>query len=67
MKTWKAGGRLMVNKNTWFAHKHRDFARSHNEGTKENPWKREESWAYSLSLWEDYFVKELKPKWQKES
>ena len=25
MKTWKQGGKLMVNKNTWFAHKHRSF------------------------------------------
>lgn len=28
-KTWKAGGKLMVNKNTWFAHKHRSFNRTH--------------------------------------
>lgn len=64
MKTWQAGGQLMVNKNTWFAHKHRNFARTHQEGTKENPWKRESSWAYSLSLWEDYYNKELRPKWK---
>jgi len=29
-KTWKAGGKLMVNKNTWFAHKHVSFPRTHN-------------------------------------
>lgn len=28
-KTWRAGGKLMVNKRTWFAHKHRDFNRTH--------------------------------------
>lgn len=28
-KTWAAGGKLMVNKNTWYAHKHRDFNRTH--------------------------------------
>jgi hypothetical protein len=36
-KTWKAGGKLMLNKNTWHAHKHRSFARTHNNGTEENP------------------------------
>jgi glycosyltransferase involved in cell wall biosynthesis len=29
-KTWAAGGKLMLNKKTWFAHKHRGFNRSHN-------------------------------------
>jgi glycosyltransferase involved in cell wall biosynthesis len=29
-KTWKAGGKLMLNKKTWYAHKHRDFNRTHN-------------------------------------
>lgn len=28
-KTWAAGGKLMVNKNTWYAHKHRGFNRTH--------------------------------------
>ena len=64
MQTWKAGGKLMVCKSTWFAHKHRSFARSHNEGTKENPWKREDSWKGALDLWEDYYIKELKIKWK---
>ncbi len=62
-KTWKAGGQLMVNKNTWHAHKHRDFARTHNNGTKENPSNNEASWAYSLSVWRDYYEKEIIPKW----
>lgn len=62
-KTWKAGGKLMVNKNTWHAHKHRDFPRTHNNGTKENPSNNEACWAYSLSVWGDYFEKEIKPKW----
>lgn len=67
MKYWRAGGRLMVNKNTWFAHKHRDFSRTHQEGTKENPWIREKSWTYALSQWEDFYNKELKPKWENTS
>lgn len=62
-KTWKAGGKLMVNKKTWHAHKHRDFPRTHNNGTKENPSNNEACWAYSLKVWEDYYNKEVKPKW----
>ena len=63
-KTWKAGGRLMVNKSAWFAHKHRSFPRTHNMGTKENPANAESGWAYSLSVWENYYLNEIKPKWQ---
>jgi glycosyltransferase involved in cell wall biosynthesis len=62
-KTWQAGGKLMVNKNTWFAHKHRSFPRTHNSGTKENPSKSEEGFAYCLSVWKDYYEKEIRPKW----
>jgi glycosyltransferase involved in cell wall biosynthesis len=54
-KTWKAGGKLMVNKNTWHAHKHRDFKRTHNNGTEENPAKCDEGYAYALKVWEPYF------------
>lgn len=63
-KTWIAGGKLMVNKNTWHAHKHRDFPRTHNNGTKENPSNNEDCWTYSLSVWEDYYEKEVRPKWK---
>ncbi len=62
-KTWKAGGKLMLNKNTWFAHKHWKFPRTHQEGTPENPTQRAESWKYTLETWGDYFLKEIKPKW----
>lgn len=62
-KTWKAGGKLMINKNTWFAHKHRSFSRTHNNGTPENPSKNEQCWAYSLSQWRDYYENEIKPMW----
>lgn len=62
-KTWKAGGKMMVNKNTWHAHKHRDFPRTHNNGTKENPSNNEACWKYSLDLWKDYYINEIKPKW----
>ncbi len=58
-KTWQNGGKLMVNKNTWYAHKHRDFPRTHNEGTKENPTNKLEGWQYALDKWSAYF-EELK-------
>lgn len=54
-KTWKAGGKLMVNKNTWHAHKHRDFPRTHNNGTPENPANQEKGYANSLKIWEPYY------------
>lgn len=65
MKYWKAGGRLMLNKNTWFAHKHRSFSRTHNNGSKENPAKQNEGYTYSLEQWEEYYINELTPRWQK--
>jgi glycosyltransferase involved in cell wall biosynthesis len=62
-KAWKSGGRLMLNKNTWFAHKHRSFARTHNNGSPENPAKCEDGYAYSLSQNKDYYLNEICPKW----
>lgn len=58
-KTWKAGGKLMLNKNTWFAHKHRSFPRTHNYGRAEAT----PGWTYSLNLWRDYYENEIRPKW----
>ncbi len=62
-KTWKAGGKLVVNKLTWFAHKHVDFPRTHQNGTPQNPAQPEKSFAYALSKWKDYFESEIKPEW----
>ncbi len=62
-KTWKMGGKLVVNRGTWFAHKHRDFPRTHQEGSPENPSNREASWRYALSVWKDYYLNEIVPKW----
>ena len=62
-KTWKAGGKMMLNKNTWFAHKHRSFTAGRHEGTKDNSSLRNESGLYSLSVWKDYYINEIKPKW----
>jgi glycosyltransferase involved in cell wall biosynthesis len=61
-KTWKAGGKLMVDKNTWHAHKHRSFPRTHNNGTPENPSNNEACWKYSLEQWEPYY-NELQKTW----
>jgi glycosyltransferase involved in cell wall biosynthesis len=66
-KTWKAGGRLIVSKKTWFAHKHRKFVQGRHEGTKENPSLRGsnfESGQYALKVWRDYYEKEIKPRWK---
>jgi len=63
-KLWKAGGKLMINKNTWHAHKHRSFPRTHNNGTKENPSNNEQCFKYSLEQWQEYFEKEIKSKWK---
>lgn len=62
-KTWKAGGKMMLNKNTWFAHKHRSFVKGRHEGTKENSSLRGESGLYALKVWKDYYEKEVRPKW----
>lgn len=64
-KTWKNGGKLMVNKNTWHAHKHRDFPRTHNNGSPENPSNNEQCFDYALSVWEDYYEKDIKPRQDK--
>ncbi len=57
-KTWRAGGRIMLNKNTWFAHKHRKFPRTHSYSTK----RAEPEWKYSIDTWiSDY--NELKTRW----
>lgn len=59
-KTWQAGGALMVNKNTWHAHKHRSFPRTHNYGSAEAI----PGWKYSYELWKDYYEKEIKSRWE---
>ena len=61
-KTWKAGGKLVVNKLTWFAHKDVHFPRTHQNGTKKNPANPEKSFAYALKQWENYY-REILPEW----
>jgi glycosyltransferase involved in cell wall biosynthesis len=63
-KTWKAGGKLMLNRNTWFAHKHYSFTRTHQNGTPENPANNEAGYRYAIETWGDYYNQEIKPKWK---
>jgi hypothetical protein len=65
MKYWQAGGRLMLNKNTWFAHKHRTFKRTHNGGSPENRANCDQGYSHALKVWQDYYINELQPKWKK--
>ena len=60
-KTWKAGGHMMVNKNTFFAHKHVSFPRTHQHSTADA--ERETRAFYEE--WQDYYRNEIKPKWRK--
>lgn len=62
-KTWKAGGKLLVTKKTWFAHKHVSFPRTHNQGTAENPARCDEGYAYALKTWGPYYKEVIRPKW----
>jgi hypothetical protein len=58
-KLWKAGGKLLVDINTWHAHKHRSFSRTHNNGTTENPANCEYSFSQMIKIWGPYY-EELK-------
>ena len=63
-KTWQAGGKMMLNKNTWFAHRHRSFVKHRHEGTEENSSLRGQSGLYALSVWKGYYESEVRPKWK---
>jgi len=63
-KTWQAGGRMMLNKRTWHAHRHRKFGRFHNNGTSENPSNNDAGYMYAIKVWGDYYEKEIRPKWK---
>lgn len=59
-KTWKRGGKMMVNKNTWYAHKHCRFKRSHNYGSQDG----DPHIDYCYNTWIDYYNQVIKPKWK---
>lgn len=58
-KTWKAEGKLMVNKKTWFAHKHVSFPRTHAYGNSDYY----PNLKYSHDLWRPYYEK-IKAQWK---
>lgn len=58
-KTWKAGGKMMLNKNTWFAHKHYTFPRTHKYGSQS----QEPKIGYCIKTWGEFYEKEIVPKW----
>lgn len=60
MKTWQAGGELVLNKNTWYAHKHRDFNRTHDYPNKLS----RASWDHALAVWGDYYHTVVEPRWK---
>jgi glycosyltransferase involved in cell wall biosynthesis len=60
-KTWQAGGKMMLNKNVWYAHKHRNFKRTHNYGGD----LANASFTHAINVWKDYYVNEVRPKWFK--
>lgn len=62
-KTWKAGGKMMLNKNTWHSHRDKSFGRTHNTHDKENPANCDAGYKYCLDTWKDYYEQEIKPKW----
>jgi glycosyltransferase involved in cell wall biosynthesis len=62
-KTWKAGGKMMLNTGAWYAHKHRSFSRTHNNGTSDNPANCDSGYAYALSVWEPYYQQVIRPQW----
>lgn len=57
-KTWQAGGKLMVNKGTWFAHRWKRFNRTHYyPAVRAAP-----EWQYALDKWRNTY-EEIKTKW----
>lgn len=54
LKTWLGGGKVMVNKNTWYAHRHRKFPRTYQGNRKEI----EAGNKYSMEYW-------LSNRWEK--
>ena len=64
-KVWQVGGKLMLNKNTWYAHKAKEFPRTHHYPMA----KADASFMYAIEQWGDYYNENVKPKikqWEKE-
>lgn len=59
-KTWKLGGKMMINKNTWYAHRHNKFPGTHRITHSE----QKNNLQTFHDDWKDYYHNEIKPKWQ---
>ena len=57
-KTWRAGGKLMLNKNTWYAHKAKEWPRTHHYSAK----KANASFKYGLEQWKGFYEEYVVPK-----
>lgn len=57
-KTWKAGGKLMLNRKTWYAHKFRGFPRTHNYPSH----LARESWDYAIKVNGQYYKDVIYPR-----
>jgi len=57
-KTWQAGGKLMLNKKTWYAHKHRSFSRTHNINREDS----QRSFDYALKVWTQHYEEVTRPR-----
>jgi glycosyltransferase involved in cell wall biosynthesis len=55
-KTWEAGGKLMLSKKAWYAHRHRSFPRTHGYPRSKARWE----WLYALNKWYEVYVEERK-------
>jgi glycosyltransferase involved in cell wall biosynthesis len=58
MKTWEAGGKLMVNKHAWYAHKHRSFNRTHNVPREE----ADRASHYAMTRYQPYYESIIRPR-----
>jgi glycosyltransferase involved in cell wall biosynthesis len=58
MKTWQAGGKLMLNQKTRYSHKHRTFRRTHNINGVDS----QRSFDYAIKVWGDYYRDVIVPR-----
>lgn len=64
-KIWRAGGKLMLNKNTWYAHKAKSFPRTHHYSEE----LADASFDYAMEQWREYYNNNIRPKikrWERE-
>lgn len=57
-KTWQAGGKMMLTKNTWYAHKDRSFKRTHSYPGD----LADMSFKYAIDTWGDYYTNVIRPR-----